>query len=241
MSRRVGSRNRRQVGGKSGSAPGFTPASLSGLLVWNRSDQGITQSSGLVSGWADQSGNSNNFAQSDVNKRPQYSPVDADYNGHPSLFFDGVDDVLDTSAIGYGPYTVFVVCHVNGTVGYLWNRTSEYTFGNTTYSIFTAARGGAGNSAANLTAGWIVSASPKIFTRVMDGTHAGDLVRINGTNQSYSTLVGSDPGTDVVTEAFSILSGSGGTLAEVIIYNRALNSTELGQVESYATARYGLV
>ena len=41
------------------------------LSVWLKHDTGITQSSGTISQWADQSGNSNNANQSTVNQQPE--------------------------------------------------------------------------------------------------------------------------------------------------------------------------
>ena len=41
----------------------FVPTQLSGCQLWLRADEGVTLSSGLVSAWADQSGNGNNASQ----------------------------------------------------------------------------------------------------------------------------------------------------------------------------------
>ena len=65
--------------------------------VWLRSDLGVkTQMFGgneVVDRWKDQSGNSNDFIQSNSTKKPSYEYEDTT-NGYPYLSFDGTDDFM---------------------------------------------------------------------------------------------------------------------------------------------------
>ena len=91
--------------------------------VWLRSDLGVkTQMFGgneVVTRWKDQSGNSNDFIQSNSTKQPSYEYEDTT-NGYPYLSFDGTDDFLQCvnngiSADGRGiahEHTIFLAAKV---------------------------------------------------------------------------------------------------------------------------------
>ncbi|HEX3716956.1 MAG TPA: Ig-like domain-containing protein [Verrucomicrobiae bacterium] len=95
-----------------GAALAMTAASLSaqtlpvtnGLQLWLKADAGIsTNASGLVIGWADQSGNGNNAAP--TNNNTTYSPtyLDDSLNGLPTLRFPGGSKALDVPDISMSP------------------------------------------------------------------------------------------------------------------------------------------
>lgn len=71
-----------------GPGPGWTPASISSLKVWLDASvsASITSSGGIVSGWADQSGNNANAYQSSAGNRPSYSATGL--NSQPALYFN---------------------------------------------------------------------------------------------------------------------------------------------------------
>lgn len=71
------------------------PDDIGGLL-WRLESTLIT---GVADGdplltWLDESGNMNNVNQGTLARRPIYNAVDPDWNGQPSLTFDGVDDSM---------------------------------------------------------------------------------------------------------------------------------------------------
>lgn len=109
----------------------FDPtADWSSCSLWLKSSDGVTESGGVVSAWADQSGNSRNFTQGTVGLRPSYDASDARFNGLPSIEGNGVDQYLSGAAlqdfIGATPtaYTLVIVLsltsasNANGTLGY---------------------------------------------------------------------------------------------------------------------------
>lgn len=222
----------------------FNPSQLSGLLLWNKSNVGVTQA-GTVTEWDDQSGN--NFIMTPPSTAPAYVSSDPQYNNLPSLkTTDNASAMVTTTSLEYGPYTYFLVCKpVTG--GYLatHNDGFEYFFGTTNDTSYTGVRGGSDSSAWNIAyPNWSVYHTPKVITKRFDGTYAGDIVRVNGTVQLKQVVNMGDPGTDPITQPFSISGntaagfGAQGTFAEVIVYNRVLSDMEVGQVEQYCYDRY---
>ena len=67
--------------------------------IWLDAAAGVTESSGSVSGWADQSGNSNDFSQLTGLRQPSYNASDSNFNNLPSISFDGSNDVLQNTGL----------------------------------------------------------------------------------------------------------------------------------------------
>ncbi|MBL9180966.1 MAG: chitobiase/beta-hexosaminidase C-terminal domain-containing protein [Verrucomicrobiaceae bacterium] len=210
---------------------------VSGYAGWWRADVGVvTDASGRVQEWQDQSGNGRHFAQSDVNKRPAL--VSLGIGGQASLRFDGTDDgLLGASGMNFArPSTVFVV----------FERVD-------TGDVF---RNG----------GYVLqsSAEPHWFVR-SDGFHSGSWVRYGmfpGVGEeSLAVMTSSATGTRVhvnghdwthdasqVTGAPGRLGLGGGEghgfdpmsqqIAEVIVYDRELSDGERQEVEAYLAQRY---
>lgn len=91
----------------------FSPTQISGLVLWLRSDLGITKDGGnLVSAWADQSGNGNNATA-------YGSPLwkDNHINGHSTIYLNGSTDYFLANLVatkGYfsgidKPMSIFIV------------------------------------------------------------------------------------------------------------------------------------
>lgn len=77
--------------GAAGAMMAWNPLRLgSKLKCWLRADKGITLTSGAVSTWADQSGNGFDFTQSTAGKRPTVGAL----GGRTNVLFDGTDDAL---------------------------------------------------------------------------------------------------------------------------------------------------
>lgn len=90
-------------------APSFLPTDIAGLELWlDAQDSGsITETSGEVSQWDDNSTAANNVVQATAANQPNTSTI----NGNASLFFDGTDERLRDSAptIVSPPGTIAVV------------------------------------------------------------------------------------------------------------------------------------
>ncbi len=113
-------------------------------VLWLKSDAGITQSSGFVDAWADQSGN-NNHASGSGGTRPSYTGSDGNFNGLPSLTFPSTaasifllqvpdNDNLDNSSLFTAIFVMRPGSNVPSTnLGILSKRTALNT--NQSYSF----------------------------------------------------------------------------------------------------------
>jgi len=232
-------------------AGALQPNEVDSLVLWLKTDAGITTGTGGVSAWADQSGNGYDFIQTDTSKRPDYGTNIL--NTYSSLTFDGVNDVLQqtvlkgtmlVNAAGTNT-TIFAVIKITGTnnaiISDAGNSTDriilqpDYGPSNTTYWDV-----GSATSTGRLSGPLAFSAN-SIITATRDG---GDmLVRKNSVNE----LSGSGF-TATVTAARNVFIGaydfSGdsltGDLYEIIVYNRALTTSEISDIESYLNNKYSI-
>jgi len=87
----------------------FAPTDETSLEAWYRKASGITESSGAVSEWGDQSSNSIDMAQSEAGEKPTFA--------NAVVTFDGSDNLQSTSQISLtGDYTIGVKLKPTGTV-----------------------------------------------------------------------------------------------------------------------------
>ncbi len=73
------------------------PATIPGLELWVRGDDGVQYFGASVLNWFDQSGNGNDLTQAVTNRRPVVAT--AELNGFDVMRFDGADDYMDFPAI----------------------------------------------------------------------------------------------------------------------------------------------
>jgi hypothetical protein len=212
----------------------FTPASISGLYAWYDASQIVGKVDGdAISQWDDLSGNARHLLQATGSKQPLYKA--AVQNGKPVVRFDGVDDDL-TAALAATlaqPFTIVVVGRAStGT------STNENFTASPSGNVFVAGRTGGGGvySIQGGTPFTQISAGRKenafkLITAIFNG--ATSEIHVNGATTAgslgttgYATplRVGSLGGT---TEFLN------GDVAELIVYSKALNSTEVGQIEAY--------
>lgn len=231
------------------------------LAVWVRADLSTTMNGSTVSGWADMSGEGNNFAQATASSQP--SLTSGGLGGRAELSFDGSADVLTGSSL-FGmlnddaDWTTVVVCR-----GWTWGGSTGHNTGRSVIgapsggggyfnqSILAEGSGGPGggfyNGSAHATA-TAASAGDQgasiIWSMINDG---GDLtIRVNGDSgttvsgagrlQSASTTLGIGHGT-----------GSGastafwdGDISEALIFDGTLSGDEIKQVEQYLGDRYNI-
>jgi hypothetical protein len=236
------------------SAPAVQAQNFDGLRLWLRADHGITaDSTDRVTQWEDRSGDGHHAIQQDETMAPLL--VENAVNGRPALRFDGVDDYLEVPhsdrLIMEGDISSWFVIKVDdfATFRAVWGK----TFGNlpapTDYYLLPE------------------TGIPRVFRG--DGTLSNlgnvDGIRsvraetymVAGFEMSGTTLThyldGQENGSGEITAALedywtSLMIGTRddfvtrfkGELAELLIYNRALNDTERGELNGYLKARYGL-
>ena len=221
----------------------------SGLVVWLKPDAtGIAPVADgtAIASWNDASGLGNDAQQTTASARPQYySNV---FNGHPAIrtsstrFFN-----IDFSGINNSNYTIITVSLRSTSIG------SVVGFNGATSSTGLAL-GYAGSTVARHSqyANWVNMSIPanspstelpailacqfnqsvgKKLWRINDGTNTSR----SGTNTTSYVLSGSGRiGRGMANDGF------GGSIAEVIVYNRVLTTLELQQLNTYLSVKYGL-
>lgn len=218
--------------------------------LWLDANKGITLAGSNVSGWSDQSGNSNNAAPAAANQRPTF--VSSSVNGYPSLDFDGVDDELrvpDNASLDLTQWHIFLVVIVDVHKNYnAWMVKGND--GQENYEILSYNDG-------NIHTPTYYSDN----TRTFPSSAAGQTTttEFNIIEYSYSSAVGRDVyknnGAAITTDnenktpavnAFDLYIGNekttsrflDGDIAEIIIYNSPLNSAQRIIVNNYLAAKY---
>jgi hypothetical protein len=207
--------------------------------LWGWYDASVSSNyiltSNAVSQWSDLSGNGRHLTQSTSSRRPVIKT--GEKNGLNVIYFDGGLKGLSTSAITLSnPCTIFVAVKMYSLTSY----TSIYDGVNNNEGNLA---GNSGNAIQLYTQAFVggFSASTNTWYRI---THS-----ING-GSSY------DRRNDTVTSNWSddsvnlgglrIGEGDGGgengnmDIAEVIVYNRALNTTEVNTINTYLSAKWGI-
>ena len=226
----------------------FNPALISGLQLWLDADDSetITLNGGTVSQWDDKSGNGYHVSQGTASNQPTYQS--SVLNSKSVVRFDGVNDGLintvDTPVGSSTNRTVFVVFNWNGSggtidyalvLGYL-GAASGTVFG---ISEEIAVRVNSGSRVWNASA----NSTHAIVTIMLDGTSTTDLSAWkNGSSLGVSTT-----STQTINTAAGIGVGRRfdgnylyGDIAEIIVYNSALSTSDRESVESYLSTKWGI-
>ncbi|MEM7162655.1 MAG: T9SS type A sorting domain-containing protein [Bacteroidota bacterium] len=238
---------------------GIGNSSSNGL--WLRADM-ITLSSGSsVSSWADDSGNGNDGFQSVAANEPTF--VTNQMNGYPIVRLDGSGDqievadadILDNSG-GLTYYVVIRPNNLNGNPrGILGKRTNFSTTSDYAYTWFFHGSNllnvdlNTSNNRFDTGSISYSNSTNYILSLGFDGSQAVGVrasVYTNGnvtrqSTESSSTLINSSE--NLVLGALNVNYGQylGADYAEVIQFNKTLNSTERIIVENYLSAKYDIV
>lgn len=231
------------------------PNQLTDLALWLRSDLGVTFDSNGVSGWDDQSGNDRHAAQDDVGQRPHF--VAHGLGNLPVLRFDGSDDRLALNWSLNAPISGTSVWAVVRTTAGAAQTIASFDSG--VYWALQLSDGAPSPRIVWQTGGndlnadrafddtqWHViaaqfdAAAPSDKQLSVDGIAVG-AVAAHGGNIGGALrfgLVGAATTANVFdgapTGAFFA-----GDLAELVVFNRALTTTEQVQLERYFAQRYG--
>lgn len=228
----------------------FSPSDISGLQLWLDADDSNTitlnsTNGSTVSQWDDKSGNNYHVSQSDDSSQPTY--VESVLNSKNIVRFDGADKLINGSATPAGGST-------NRTVFVVFNRTSPLndigyplTLG---ISSSTGQTFGISQEIAVRTGN-----SSRVFTTAVDSTHAIVTVALNGTSttdlsarKNGSTLCVDSTSQSILNTASGIILGQNtansgphyGDVAEIIVYDSALSTSDIQSVESYLASKWGI-
>ncbi|MEL6535918.1 MAG: Calx-beta domain-containing protein, partial [Bacteroidota bacterium] len=211
--------------------------------LWLKADD-LTQVDGTgVSSWPDASGNTNDADQATAGNQPTFET--AEINGQPVIRFDGNNDYLRNAAVSYNARTFFTVVRpaapYTGGFGQVWGSYGEgahlalddragnkngFSFDGNASTQGRYGLNGAdyGALASNTNLPPWVNATSQLITAEFQSTQP----------LTDQTLGSTFPGHSVGSFHY------GGDIAEVIVYNVALNTARRRIVENYLAAKYGL-
>jgi len=220
----------------------------SGLTVWLKPDaSGITPvaDGSTVDTWTDASGLANHATQAAAANRPLY--YNSVFNGNPAISFNTNRFLnIDFSEITSTNYTVITVSKRNLATGSILSMLGTVSGQGLTllYPSSTVARHRQfGNWVSATIPAYSVSEQPCIMACHFNTTagkrvwriHDGVSVSRLGSNITQTPSTGQGRiGRGESTDYFN------GYIAEVIAYNRVLTATELKQIHTYLSVKYGL-
>jgi hypothetical protein len=215
-----------------------------GLLLWldAADDSTFSYSSGnIVSQWRDKSGLNNHSSQATVGNQPSRSTFQ---NSRKTVNFDGTNDFLDgTSALtlanGYTAFTI-VKSSATGERDIITSTTAAQSAD--IYLYQQASSGKLGNWSNVYTSNPISLNVWYLFSTNVSSV-GSETLYLNGSSQtSNSRSLTNTRGYRV--GAYYTGSSSGeywsGEIAEILIFNRALSSTEMKQVHTYLGQKWGI-
>jgi len=207
------------------------------LKLWLRADAGITQTSGTVTSWADQSNSGYTATQSTAANSPTYNATLV--GGTAGIAFDG-NDFLSLSGSLNAYRSTFIVYRDTSTA--VWVTPIGTIYG-------TPQDGGSYHGdvdVSRLFNGAFTSASTLNGQMVINGTSFTPLAAVgrpdnwtlnaylaSGTLQNRVTTIGADSNS---TASRAINGG----IAEILMYDNALTSPEVNSVGAYLAGKYSL-
>ena len=223
-----------------GSGPGapFAPTDIAGLLLWLKADALALSDGAAVSSWTDSSGNGRHFTQATGTRQPLYKS--GIIGGKPVVRFDGTDDLLTHAGVSTGSnsWTAFFVLS-HSQVAPFGMILIELPSGAGLYlnSDGTMGRADFYTGASDIYGTNFVANTPHLITchvnagslqlyldGVIDGTPSGGVGAVN-----YAAM--GDDGVGSILKA---------DLADILVYNSALSTTDRTNVETYLKTKYGL-
>ena len=227
------------------SAGAFTPTSISGCVLWLDASNAssFTYSSGsVVSQWNDLSGGGRHVSQATVGKQPNRNGTQ---NGNSTVVFDSNDKLtLAGTSICSAALSCFVVLkRTTFVAGYeslpitLTNSANARPFdywGTTIYISNTTPVTSSATSIATVTS-WsqicvVASDASDTFTQYKDGTSVA-----SGAAASAWNITGQQITVGSRADEFTQF---GGEVAEIILYDVALGTTDRQSVESYLRTKW---
>lgn len=223
------------------------PDSVSGLLAWWRADSLALADGAAVSSWAPVGGvQTAPLVQTGTN-RPIFVAAAPSLGGKPAVYFSAASSQhMDTGAWATSypvPITVFVVGRFTSSAAAAnwWSgRSGVFVYGGTTPTLYSVGAGTAGELAAKEAPD---IGSWHVVAHVFNGANSA----IHWDSRVFTTRGTTGTGAAAALAGVRAGTNSGGTsnyltggLAQLIIYNRALNATEVSQVEAWLAAEYDL-
>ncbi|HKL22483.1 MAG TPA: chitobiase/beta-hexosaminidase C-terminal domain-containing protein, partial [Tichowtungia sp.] len=196
-----------------------------GLIGWWRADTGVeTNASGLVTRWRDQSGYNHAFVQADADRAPLWMPDAA--NGRPALRFDLVNDGMASGLNLQRPYTVYLL----------------YASQNENTGARRALQGASnwligpyGGSIRHYAGFWVDDGSlsaeiDRLYLAMARNTGSDGAYWVDGVDYTSNSSAGSSPGLLYLGASGAYAEPFGGDLVEILVYDRALSTSDVVSV-----------
>jgi hypothetical protein len=226
----------------------FDPSTITGLKLWLKADSLALTDGASVNTWTDSSGLNNDFTS--VVSAPTFKTNIV--NGKPVIRFNGTNQGLANTTAGIIPtgstfHTIFGVVSAastsagdhdifdtgsagGGAVYFRRNGANAVHVHNSAGYVFCQDTGGIVAGAWNvLTADWNGSNIHIWRNGTLKDTTGATLLTVTGTLNSV--------GIDTIDSNINFWDGD---IAEILIYNSALSSTDRGNVETYLISKYAI-
>ena len=234
------------------------PQTSSNLLLWLRSDLGVTSTAGAVSQWSDQSGNSNNATQSTGTLQPSLVTGAINNGVVPTISFNGTSQYLSLPS-GFANFTagasIFTVIKPSSStatgdqcsLGNAANSDAVFCQQVGTQASFSAYNGSTSSSVTTTTNPLTTSSYQLLETTLLPGATSGTAtgtIFVNGTQKVQSTtmqnLTNTTRSSNFIAAGVGPGNYFGGGIAEVLIFNTILSASQRTAVESYILSKFGV-
>lgn len=229
----------------------FDLNSVPGILWWYDSENVTTTTVGpdvLIDSLVDRSTISGPALKTSDGQRPKVNFGNPQFNGAATLTWSSVDGTcMRSPSVDVAGYTFVLVARVTSSPSYLWaSEGPDYCYSSTGMSLYAPNRTGGGASGYNHPDGdgWPNVGAPITVSVRFDGTHAGHRMRINGADVALTSVAANDPGSDILTGTWTILSytnatvSSDGEFGVGALWNNSISDANLTSVEARFRAYY---
>lgn len=246
----------------------FAPSDVSDLLAWYKIDSFSQSHNDAIATWVDSSGNGYDVTQATTSAKPTYK-TDNQLNGHDALYFDGGDDMLNSSVAStsninmtlffvvelYSPSYGFLFSFDDGTnssrngIYHIGVQAKYYTSGSNSIStnqhtMYRNEGSSLWNRSSQRSRSGIESYPAVLSYRFStpSGTKTQLYAKFNGVGGDVAYISRNA----VNVTAFSLGSGMGGYgrykghMYESIAYSADLTELQVEKVEGYLAWKYGL-
>ncbi|MFA5781415.1 MAG: PKD domain-containing protein, partial [Bacteroidales bacterium] len=204
----------------------FSPNSINGFVLWFTADNVIKDTTDKISQWSDLSGFNNHATQIDTSMQPSLIPNISILNNHPIVRFDGVNDYLSFNTISTVRTAFIVIKHATGNQSYgtFFGHTSLYEWGGGPGTTLIGYGTNVLNGSAYVNGNLVTPVSS-----IQKPTQYTILSFITAGNTNINTIS---------SDGSNGFPSWNGNIAEIIIYNTALTTTQRQQVEQYFRFKY---
>jgi PKD repeat protein len=219
----------------------FFPDAFDGIKLWLAADSGVIHSQQNVEQWIDLSNEANVATQLNEFKKPKLIPASIELNNLPSIDFDGINDVLITNKFQSGvDFTGFFVYKANSVVNHSYPVILNKGIVNTEWLFFF-------NEGPTLI--WR-SMADLAYNSMQPGKY--ELLQFGNNNNHSEIYINTilvnrvDVADQRNNDTPLFIGGSNesgansfkGILAEILLFDRELDSEERNQIENYFRLKY---